>query len=81
MQMEQDFVASEQTITEIVRRELASTKSQPKQTKSKKPKAAKTAVSPAPGKQGRTKSKERRNSAWTSEAFEIKIAVARSLYS
>ena len=63
MQMEQDFVASEQTITEIVRRELASTKSQPKQTKSKKPKAAKTAVSPAPGKQGRTKSKERRNSA------------------
>ena len=63
MQMEQDFVASEQTITEIVRHELASTKSQPKQTKSKKPKAAKTAVSPAPGKQGRTKSKERRNSA------------------
>ena len=40
MQMEQDFVASEQTITEIVRRELASTKSQPETDKVQKTKSS-----------------------------------------
>ena len=73
--MKQDFVNSEQKTTEIDKHELSFANPQQSQAMSK---ATKTAVSPAPGRQGRPKSKEGRNSSDSSGLSQLFKSILQS---